>query len=170
MKTIEIKLYKFEELSDDAKEFAIKDNYLINVDMGMDWWEPTYDTFWNQFGIAINSFDLYRHEIDIDFRYDLEKVCYRIIEDMNGNSLTEICSDYLDSLEKINDATPKWERENSRIYEDDIQQLDSLFIKDLKNEILGWLSGEHDYLTSEDAIIETLTEGDYDFTEKGELY
>ena len=39
MKTVTINIYQFSELSDEAKENAIKELYDINVDS--DWWYST---------------------------------------------------------------------------------------------------------------------------------
>lgn len=43
MRTIRTKVYKFEELSSEAKQVAIEDNRNINIDF--DWYEPMFESF-----------------------------------------------------------------------------------------------------------------------------
>jgi hypothetical protein len=55
MKTIEVKLYAFDELSEEAKETAIEKNYDINTDY--EWWDSVYEDFSNlcgALGIDVN--------------------------------------------------------------------------------------------------------------------
>ena len=57
MKTVTINLYQFSELSDEAKENAIKELYDINVDS--DWWNSTYEDA-AQINLKIKGFDIDR--------------------------------------------------------------------------------------------------------------
>lgn len=56
-RTIRKKIYKFEELSDKAKQKVIEDNYCWNVEHN--WWEFVYEDA-AQLGIKITGFDLGR--------------------------------------------------------------------------------------------------------------
>lgn len=57
MKTIEVNIYKFSELSERAKQTAI--NNLSNINTDLEWWECIYEDA-NEIGLKINGFDLDR--------------------------------------------------------------------------------------------------------------
>src|SRR6188768_1413086 len=58
MRTIRVKLYQFDELSEAAKEKAISNLSDINVDH--EWWDSTYMDAEN-IGLKLTSFDLDRN-------------------------------------------------------------------------------------------------------------
>lgn len=155
-----MKLYTFEELSDKAKETAINDHRDINTDY--DWYEPTLDMFSSQFGIVVKSFDLYRREIELDFKYDLVDSCQNFVYEFNNNSIAEIAKEYLNSVNaQLSLDEPD---------EDMLEDMEALFIKDLEQEILSWLDNEYEYLSSEDAIAEMIIENEFEFTERGKRF
>jgi hypothetical protein len=51
-----------------------------------------------------------------------------------------------------------------------MMELESEFEADLISEYAHMLQREYDYLTSEEAIRETIEANDYDFTEDGKLF
>jgi len=57
MRTIETTVYKFDELSDEAKQQSIENLYDLNVDY--EWWDCTYEDAEN-IGLKISEFDLDR--------------------------------------------------------------------------------------------------------------
>lgn len=160
MKTIEIKLYKFDELSDEAKEFAVKDNIDILTDFGSYWYEPTIQTF-KDLGIDIEDFDLYSYNIAFELTQSVEQICKNIIKGM-GYEWAEICQNYLNSVDAQLALEP--------VDQDMLEEMEALFLKDLELNILGWLDDEYRHLTDKDTIANYLSEQDYDFTEKGELH
>ena len=63
-----VNIYKYDELSDKAKENVL--SYFAELDYG--WWEFTYDDA-ERIGLKITSFDLYRNTISggfIDYAKD----------------------------------------------------------------------------------------------------
>lgn len=61
MKTIKINLYSLNELSEQARKKAIKDNWDLNV--SHNWWQTIYDDC-ASYKIEVTSFDLdHRNEI-----------------------------------------------------------------------------------------------------------
>jgi hypothetical protein len=60
MRTIRTKVYKFDELSEQAKQVAIEENRDINVDW--DWYEPMFEGFKEQ----LEEVGFY--DVDIFFR------------------------------------------------------------------------------------------------------
>ena len=78
MKTIETKVYKFEELTDEAKDIAVSNHYYINTDYEWwDWIEMAMETNY----LKLKNFSIGRDEfINIEFITDAEDTCRKIIE------------------------------------------------------------------------------------------
>jgi hypothetical protein len=168
MKTIEVTLYTFDELSDKAKEFAINEHRDINVDY--DWYQCTKDEF-DGLGVVIKSFDLYRRQIELDFKYNLEDVCQSFVYEFNNNSIAEYAKRYLEAKKKL-DKTYENEFDEwgeCEEYDEERELLNSVFIEDLEEELLSWLDSEYEYLQSDEAIAETLEANEYDFDINGKV-
>ena len=164
MKTIEIKVYKFEELDKQTKEKVI-DNYRhINVE----------DTFWYDWikedfirlGLEIRSFDLDRGsfaEIHID---DFEQTSKNIIDEFGDSVLIkQTAKNYLKELEEIV-SNFKEDEDIDR----ELEILDEEYQKEYSEDILSDLREAYDYQVSDEAIIETIEANDYNFTWNGEIY
>ena len=82
MKTIKLKAYEFSELNEKAKEKVLQQYCSLNVD-NESWWDLVYDEF-NYLGLKVNSFDIYRQTIDIEFKNDIKEFCNNVI----NNELT----------------------------------------------------------------------------------
>ena len=94
MRIVETKVYKFEELSDEAKEKAIQEFWDINVDFP--WWESVYDDAKN-IGLVIEEFDLDRGSyVKGKFIEDADCVAKNIIKE-HGKSCDTVqtAKDYL---------------------------------------------------------------------------
>ena len=169
MKTIEVTLYTFDELSDKAKEFAINEYRDINVHY--DWYQCSIETF-SEFGIVIKSFDLHnKGTIELDFKYNLDDICQSFVYEFNNNSIAECAKEYLEAKKKLNKT---YENEfdewgECEEYNEELELLDGLFTKDLEEEILSWLDSEYEYLQSDEAIAETLEANEYDFDINGKV-
>ena len=159
MKTIEVTLYKFDELSDKAKEFAIQDNIDILTDFGSYWYQLPMEDF-KYVGIDVQSFDLTRREVEVDFYDDLDVVCNKIIKTL-GNDIAEMCANYLRSV----DAQLALDETDQEMLED----MEMVFIYDLKCEILNWIQREYDYLTDPNTIADYLLTNEYDFDINGKI-
>jgi len=172
MKTIEIQLYSFAELSETAKQKAIESMYDINV--SYDWWESAYEDAAN-IGLSITGFDIDRGSYcKGSFIQDAIYTAAKIILEHG-----EQCETYktaaqfqIDRDELVNNAPKDENGDFEDEYELD-QQLDELedeFLKSLLEDYRIILSNEYDYLTSEEAIKETIETNEYDFTEDGLQY
>lgn len=139
-------VYKFDELTDEAKAKAIESLYDINVDH--DWWESVYEDA-NTIGLKIKSFDLYSHDIDGELTEDLHDVCDNIL-DQHGDT----CSTHA--------LAQKYAHRHG---EDNDEQ----FLKELLEEYRVILQEDYDYRTSDEAIIETIDANDYEFYEDGRM-
>jgi hypothetical protein len=170
MRVIETKVYKFDELSDEAKEKAIEKLSDINVDY--EWWNGVYMDAEN-IGLKIDEFDIdrgsYAHG---NFTLSANEVAQNILNDHGENCETyktaenfmkewqPIFDSYMDSL------SPDYESQES---EDKLNDLESEFLKSLLEDYRIMLSHEYDYLTSAEAIRETIEANEYEFTEDGKL-
>ncbi|MDD4984362.1 MAG: hypothetical protein PHQ43_01035 [Dehalococcoidales bacterium] len=169
--TVTTTVYRFDELSDDAKEKALESLYDINVS-GFDWWENVYYDA-EQIGLKITGFDLDRGSYcEGGFMESAESVAKLIIENHGDTTETyKTAQDYLAELQ-IFMADP----ENYYDFGTDDQELmdhddiDEEFLRSLLEDYRIMLSRGYDYLTSKDAIIETIEANAYEFTADGKLF
>ena len=170
MKTITktYKVYKFDELSEQAQHKALEKLWDINV--FHDWWECTYEDAKN-IEATINGFDIGRSwEIDMSLDYDTETTCNAIIENHG-----EQCDTYtlaIDTLKSINEAkeSSTEEQEEDGTLDEKLEDINKEFLQQLGQCYLIMLRDEYEYLTSEEAVKDTIEANDYDFLENGELY
>lgn len=168
MKTIEINLYKFSELSEQAKEAAIEKLSDINIDG--DWFECMEGDAENV-GIKIKSFDIDRASCNIEFLQYPEAVAKNIMTEHGAGCGTyKLAENYIANLAKIEGKYTDEQKEDEYDYENELTELNDDFIKDLGEEYLTMLRNEFEYLSSKEAIIETIEANDYDFTEDGRIY
>ena len=175
MKTIEIKLYQFAELSEEGKEQAILKLYDLNVDH--EWWNFTFDEA-KTIGLEITSFDIGRgSDITGNFINGAEE-CANLIFKEHGaicdthNTATEYQKDRDALVLKYSDGvqTDRVSEEHEYEFDCDCDELDKEFEHAILQDYLSILSKEYGYRLSEEAIIETIEANEYDFTEKGKLY
>jgi hypothetical protein len=171
MKTIEITLYKFNELNEDAKQKAIEKLYDINV--SHEWWELTYDDAKN-IGLKITGFELDRSRgANGELMLSASEVAQNIL-----NNHGENCETYKTAAKFMEEFTPIFsdymneqsEGYESRENEDKLLDLESDFLNSLLEDYAMILQKESEYLMTDEAIIEAIEANEYDFTEDGELY
>lgn len=175
MRTVETKLFSFDELSDEAKEKAISSLYDINVDY--DWWDCTYEDAAN-IGLKITSFDLDRNKHAKGKFIEDADYCARKIIAEHGNSCEtyklakNYFAEYNDLVTKYSDGiqTDKVAEDNEYDFDQEADELADEFLKNLLAEYANILQQECDYLQSEKAIIETIEANEYEFTEDGNRF
>jgi len=188
MRIVETKVYKFDELTEEGKRKAIEKNCYINVDY--DWWDAVYEDA-ERIGLKITEFDLDRR------RYAKGKfvgsaldTANEIIKEHGEHCETfKTAKDYLEEYKKLvvqqcQDEADllcqplDYDKYFGRIYypeeyysqdEIDTEDIDAEFLQSLCEDYSIMLQKEYEYLTSEEAIIETIEANDYEFTENGEL-
>jgi len=104
MKTIEVKIYSFDELSEEAQKKAINSHSDINVNS--DWWESVYYDA-KQTGLKITSFDLERNRhAKGNFILSACEVAQNILSNHGENCETfkTAACDYLQSEEAIKES------------------------------------------------------------------
>jgi hypothetical protein len=169
----EYNVYTFDELSDDAKEKAIEKLYDINTDY--EWW----DTFeMDDCGIKLKEFDIGRGAyVKLGFDESELETARAIVENHGESCAThKISHAYIEEYESLerekeaidqSDDDVAYEKETA--IEDKMEVLKDEYMNDLQNEYLALLRKEYEYLTSEEAIIETIKANEYEFLEDGTL-
>ena len=170
MRTIQVNLYKFEELSEEAKQKAIENLYDINV--YFDWWECTYEDA-NIIGLRITGFDLDRdRHATGKFTLSACEVAQNILKEHG-----EKCETYKTASEFLEEWNPifaEYMDENSEHYESyerqqELIDLENDFLNSLLEDYSIILQKEYEYLMSEEAIIETIEANEYEFYKNGKL-
>ena len=174
MQTITINLYKFSELSEEAKSIAIENLYSINTDN--DWWYSTYEDA-AQVNLKIKGFDIDRGSyVKAEFIESANNTAELIL--MNHGESCEtyktakiFLQDYNELVAKYSDGvkTNVVTEENEYDFDNEVDDLENDFLQSISEDYRIILSNEYDYLTSEKSIIETIEANEYDFTEDGQL-
>lgn len=164
IKTTETKVYKWEELTDEQKEKALSKLYDLNTEY--DWWDGVYDDAENV-GIKITSFDLDRNRhAEGDFTQSAVDVARAIVA-VHG----EQCETYK-TAKAFLDEYPEEPNEDSDEYpawENAVEEHEEEFKRSIIEDYLIMLQNEYEYLSSEEAIIETIEANEYEFDENGNI-
>jgi hypothetical protein len=175
MKTIELKLYQFDELEEGAKQTAIEKLFDINVDH--QWWDAVYYDAENA-GIKITGFDIDRGNfIEGDPINGILEIAEKVTKEHGEHCETFLtASNFMkerDELVKKYSDGKNLEivtEDNEYNFDQDCDELENEFFKSILEDYLIMLRKDFEYLTSEEAIIETIRANEYDFTEDGKLY
>lgn len=162
-------LYKFDELSDKAKEKA-RDWYREGA-LDYDWWDSTYEDA-ERIGLKMKAFDLGRASYaEAEFIASAEETAHKI-ETEHGTS----CETFIDAKaylkardEIVNTATRTTDGELENEYEldDKLDELDAEFLKTLREDYRIILEKEMEYLLSDESVDETIEINEYEFLENG---
>ena len=169
MKTIEITLYKFDELSEEAQQTAIR-SYQTQADY-YDWWDNIYRNA-KEVGVAIDSFDVYRNYISVSFMLMAHDVANALIFFWGADSdIGEVSQAFLDKREVLYKkyAGDEASTYNEKLYEAEDELVDD-FHSDVSDYFRNQLRSELEWLESEEYIRGFLSDMDYDFTEDGKQY
>ena len=167
MKTLTINVYEFDELTEKAKENAI--NKLADINVDYEWWDSTYDDAEN-IGLKLKTFDLDRNRHATgEFILSATEVAANVIRDHGDQCETyKTAQEFLDEQNKY--PMPDDDSDEFSVWEDKMLELEDEFLKSLLEDYSIILQKEYEYLTSEEAIIETIKANDYEFTEDGHLF
>jgi hypothetical protein len=172
MRTIEVQVYKFTELSDSAQQKAISE--LSDINVFDNWWESIYQDAEN-IGIRITSFGLDRNkECNGEWIEQGIITAHSIIENHGESCETyklakQFISDWDTLVSVYSDGidTTKVSEENEWDFDNDANPLEGDFLENLLSEYANILQKEYEHLTSEKAIIDTILANEYEFTESG---
>lgn len=157
MRTEKITIFEFNELTEDAQQKAIDNLSDINVDF--DWWDFTYNDA-ALIGLNITGFDIGKGScVDGDMTESPEEVARLIME--NHGPVCETYKDAINFLEEVKG----WDDESQAFEEAALE-----FERTIKEDYRIILSNEYDFLTSEEAIKETIEVNEYEFTADGKIF
>jgi hypothetical protein len=192
MKTItkKYKVYNFNELNEAAKEKAIEQFQDINVNY--EWYEDDciYNEIANDYGLEINMDEI---------NFDLDRENYAAFETYtHGSKKNYVKGIYIDDYQKffkkagLNTKLKRVKEAIGNIWIDhnhfaggeirnyvnsDYTELTEADLEDLEtclekftDKILDVLKQQYEYLTSSEAIIETIETNEYQFLEDGENF
>ena len=156
MKIKTINVYLFDELSDDAKQKAIADNYGINVYYA--WWHSIYDDA-ETIGLKITEFDLDRNRYCKGKAIDDTLTIAQKIKINHGfdTPTYKLAEQYIKDYAALDDDI------DDEVFSD----FEKEFIKDLCEEYSIFLQKECEWLMSEEAIADSLRANEYEFFEDG---
>lgn len=170
MRTIRIKLYKFAELSEEAKKKALQNLSDINVDHN--WWEYIYDDA-AEAGLKMTGFDEAYYCTGF-FIESAEASAHKIIDNHGEDCETyKTAQSYLKKRDETIDTAPKdanGDFEDEGQLDDILDLFDRRFLRALFECYRILLRNAYDYLTSCESIIETIESNEYEFTADGKLY
>jgi hypothetical protein len=169
---VKTKVYKFDELPEDAKEKALEKLYDINVNY--DWYEFTYEDA-KQVGLIIEEFDIDRGSYCRGkFTESAESTAQLIIDNHGIDCETyKTAQAYLKERDEVVDIAERDENgefEDENALDDKLDELDAEFKKSIFQDYLIILRKEYEYQSSEEAIKETIEANDYEFTIEGNIY
>lgn len=177
----EITVYSFAELSDDAKERAL--NAFRDINVESDWYEYAYDTIraaGKLLGLEIDdiSFDVYSYCIfDASYEYvrgAAKAVCkeFSWVDDLCkvAKDLQDLQKRHFYSLSCAVTEGRTTNRYSCFRFGEDYECDD---LGDILDDFAHWarilLRDGYDYLTSDEAVKETIEANGYEFTEGGKL-
>ena len=164
MRTIEIKVYKFEELDKQTKEKVIENYRYINVEDTL--WYDFIKVDFNRLGLDIQAFDLDRGNYAKIYIDNFEETSNNIIDEFGDSvPIKQTAKNYIDEYNKIQ-ANFK----NDEDIERELEILDEEYQKEYSEDILSYLKAEYEWEITDQAIIETIEANDYDFTTEGKIY
>jgi len=162
MRTITTTLYKFDELTEDAKRKAIQ--RLNDINTNFDWWEYIYE-YAEEVGIEIIGFNIDNGDISIKFEESIEKTMKLITSNHIENAdAYKLAKQYLSERKQLE------QQFNGINLEDKLSWVDPEFTEQLGKCYLKILQEDYDYRTNDETIADTIQANDYEFTEDGNLF
>lgn len=151
MRTEEITIYTFKELSEESKQKAIEKARYWQVEL--DWWDYVYEDA-ERIGAKIGAF-----ELDRQWSIEIE------LQGTVGDTVQSILSEHGKDCDTYKLAQEYFRRKHIKAPMDAAE-----FSQQLGECYLTMLQRESEYLTSDESVIESLQAGEYEFTADGEMY
>jgi hypothetical protein len=170
MRTAQINYYKFDELSDKAKDRAR--DWWIQGALQYDWWDCIFDDAAG-IGLKITGFDTGRScEITGDFIGTAEESADKILAEhgdrcdtwAEANAYKKTVAEFMATAEKDEyGELATYALENER------EDIDREFLRALLEEYLVMLRKEEEYQLSDEVGEEMIRANEYEFTEDGAI-
>lgn len=174
MEMREYKVYKYGELTEDQQQKVLENYADINVDC--EWWDHMYEDAKTVL-LKLDSFGL-----------DRDRHCTGNFIEYAGDTAKKIIAEHGDTCETYGTAvnylvelaalvkeysdgiqTDTVTEDNEYDFDNAESDMDIEFLRSILEDYSIMLQKEYDYLTTEEAIIETIEANDYDFTVDGKI-
>lgn len=172
MKTIETKVYEYNELSDAAKERAR--DWWRNGALDYEWWDSTYEDAAN-IGLKLTSFDLDRNRHACgEFTIPAAHVAEKIIAEHGKDCEThKTALAFIAECKALDAKTPKDADGvplDEGVFNDAQDEQDAEFLKSLLEDYSIILQHEMEYIMGDEYVTETIISNGYTFTEDGKRF
>lgn len=176
--TVTTKIYKFDELSESAKEKARE--WFRQGALDYDWWDFIYEDA-ARIGLKIEHFDIDRHDIGGKIKHaDYAGTACKILKEHGEQTDTYIlAAEFLkdcqtldaeiESIEALDDPNDTM-LDRLSTAKDEKETLEKEFEYALLQEYFSMLSQEVEYLMSDEQVDESILSNEYEFTEDGRRY
>lgn len=171
METRKYKVYRYHELTGTQKEKALERYSDINIDC--EWWDYTEDEL-KGLGFELVGFDLGRgSHCTLKAKDDYPRIADKIIKEHGESTKTRI--DAENFLKERDFVVDNWIKDDDGELVDEweldgkIDVVESEFHKTIEEDYLFILKRSYEFLTSDEAIEETIEANDYWFTEDGKI-
>jgi hypothetical protein len=164
VQTIRRDLYQFDELPENVQDRIVRKQLDCNVDH--DWWDLTYEDA-EQVSIKITESDTYRRQIDGCLTDSAEYSIEYILANHGEQCDTCKTAKKYQPLFIADRAARRLLGEED--WEDPNEELTEQYLREILKDYLRMLTAEFDYLTSDEAIIETIKSNEWEFDEEGEI-
>jgi hypothetical protein len=161
MRTIQLQLYNFSELSDRAKSRAVSDY----IETNYDWWDSTLADA-GEVGITIDTFDIDRGNTisgSLD-RHMVDVIDLILINHDRSTDTFTTAKEYKEYKERL-DAL----NEEEGGYEDEYEDLEEEFREAILKDYLCILRREYEYQTSEEYFLALCEANDWEFYGDGRI-
>jgi hypothetical protein len=172
MKTVAIKVYQFDELSDDAKEEAR--TWFRDGALDYEWWDSIYGDA-KEVGLIISEFGLdYNRHATGGVLDGAEECAHKIVDNHGSDCETyKTATAYLADRDRIIDQAPKDDNgdfDNEWELDSILDECDHDFIRTILEDYSIMLQHEYKYLLSDEAVDESIRANEYEFTENGKRF
>lgn len=173
--TTETNVYTFDELPQKAQEKAIQ--YLWDANVDYEWWDAIYEDA-ERIGLKLTVFDLGIRRYAKGKWTESPERCAELILKEHGEDCETYSTarNYLFDREKLvkkysdGNNIDQVTEDNEDEFDQECDELDADFLHSLCEDYSIILQKESEYLTSEEAIVETITANEYEFTIDGNLF
>jgi len=164
MRTITQNIYTFEELSDKAQAKVLSDNSHILTDHN--WWSDTCYDANETAGLDIVEFDItFQNYIKAHFTTSAKDSALRVISEHG-----EHCDTYSIAKKFLSNLNELERKEDTAQTEAELEELEEIYLNNIKKAYLTILDKEFNYLCSDEAITDHITENEWEFYEDGSRY
>lgn len=174
MRTIRTKVYKFNELSEDAKQKAIQWYRNGNYDDSFAWDNVVEDAA--QIGLIIHSLDDHRPNKG-EFETSAFEVSCKIVQEHGQmcdtyKTAVQFGIEWADLVKKHSDGIDiyKVAEENEYDFDNEADELEKGFLQSILEDYRIMYNKDIEYQNSDEYIIDAITANEYEFTQDGKRF